>query len=120
MTVSLRAIGFYAAIFMALLPAGWAQDYPNRPITVVAPFPPGASTDGVARLTRDPLSEALGQPIVIENRPGAGGTTGSATVANARPDGYTLLITVNAPLTMNMYCRRTFPMTPRPRLRRSR
>ena len=67
----------------------------------MAPFPPGASVDGMARITRDSLSEILGQPIVIENRTGAGGTMGANMVATAAPDGYTLLLTVNAPITMN-------------------
>ncbi len=87
---------------------------------MVAPFPPGASVDALARITRDSLSELLGQPIVIENRAGAGGSTGAGTVANAAPDGYTLLITVNAPITMNTFCRRTSRSTRARRSRRSR
>jgi tripartite-type tricarboxylate transporter receptor subunit TctC len=90
-----------------------AQDYPTRPITVVAPFPPGASVDALARITRDPLSELLGQPVVIENRAGAGGSTGAGAVANAAPDGYTLLVTVNAPITMNTYLQKSIPFDPR-------
>jgi len=90
-----------------------AETYPSRPITIIAPFPPGASTDFVARLLRDPLAEALGQPVVIENRPGAGGTTGAAAVAHAPPDGYTLLVTVNAPVTMNVYMQKNFPFGPK-------
>ncbi len=90
-----------------------AQGYPTRPITVVAPFPPGASVDALARITRDPLSELLGQPVVIENRTGAGGSTGAGAVANAAPDGYTLLVTVNAPITMNTYLQKSIPFDPR-------
>lgn len=86
-----------------------AQDYPSRAITIIVPFTPGASTDAVARLTRDVLERELGAPVVIDNRGGAGGTIGSAAVANARPDGHTLLITVNAPITMNMYVQKSFP-----------
>ena len=86
-----------------------AQDYPNRPITIIVPFTPGATTDAVARLTRDVLERELGAPIVIDNRAGAAGTIGSTAVANAKPDGYTLLITVNAPITMNMYFQKSFP-----------
>jgi tripartite-type tricarboxylate transporter receptor subunit TctC len=87
----------------------FAQNYPARPITVVAPFPPGASVDAMARITRDSLSEILGQPIVIENRTGAAGTAGANSVANAAPDGYTLLITVNAPITMNSFMQKSYP-----------
>src|SRR5262245_43558282 len=102
------------ALLAALSLAGaQAQGWPNRPITVIAPFPPGASTDFTARLLRDPLSEALGQPVVIDNRPGAAGTTGTAAVAHAAPDGYTLLVTVNAPVTMNVYMQKNFPFDPK-------
>ena len=90
-----------------------AQDYPTRPITVVVPFPPGASNDALARITRDSMSEILGQPVVIENRPGAGGSTGAGSVANATPDGYTLLIAVNAPITMNSFLQKNFPFDPK-------
>jgi tripartite-type tricarboxylate transporter receptor subunit TctC len=90
----------------ALVPLGAAAqvDYPNRPVKLVVPFPPGGSTDVVARLLGGKLSEALGEPVVIENRPGAGAALGTEVVAKAAPDGYTLLITalpsiVTAPLT---------------------
>jgi tripartite-type tricarboxylate transporter receptor subunit TctC len=69
-----------------------AQDYPNRPITLVVPFPPGGSTTIVARIVADKMSEALGQPIVIDNRGGAGGTVGSRAVSKSAPDGYTILL----------------------------
>lgn len=106
--------GHAAILLLALLsfPAQ-AQTYPTRPITIVVPYPPGASTDFTARLLRDPLAEALGQTVVIDNRPGAGGTTGAAAVANAAPDGHTLLVCVNAPLTMNMYMQKNFPFDPK-------
>jgi tripartite-type tricarboxylate transporter receptor subunit TctC len=90
-----------------------AQDYPTRPITVVVPFPPGASNDALARITRDSMSEILGQSVVIENRPGAGGSTGAGSVASAAPDGYTLLIAVNAPITMNSFLQKNFPFDPK-------
>ncbi|KRR07393.1 hypothetical protein CQ12_01010 [Bradyrhizobium jicamae] len=68
-----------------------AQDYPSRAITVVVPFPPGGASDVVARIVSNQMSKILGQSIVIENVSGAGGTVGSARVASAAPDGYTLL-----------------------------
>ena len=66
--------------------------YPTKPITLVVPFPPGGSTDIVGRVVADGLSKELGQPVVIENRGGAGGTVGTAAVAKAAPDGHTLSI----------------------------
>ncbi|MGZ5827381.1 MAG: Bug family tripartite tricarboxylate transporter substrate binding protein [Xanthobacteraceae bacterium] len=81
----------------AILPrAVRAQVWPSRPIKAVIPFTAGSTVDIVGRLVLDPLSAQLGQPIVVENRGGAGGTIGSATVAKADPDGYTLLINASA------------------------
>jgi len=69
-----------------------AQTYPSRPIRLVVPFPPGGSSDGLARVVVQKFSEGLGQPVVIENRPGVAGLLGSEAVAKAAPDGYTLLL----------------------------
>ena len=69
-----------------------AQSYPNRLIKIVVPFPPGGPTDVAARLIVQPLSETLGQSVIVENQTGAGGRTGSRSVARAAPDGYTLLM----------------------------
>lgn len=115
MRALLQAMGGAAVAALAFISAPMvsAETYPDRPVTVVVPFTPGASTDAVARLTQDILARGLGQPIVIENRPGAGGTQGSAVVASARPDGYTLLITVNSPLTTNMFVQKTYPFDPK-------
>src|SRR6266853_99695 len=72
--------------------AAWAQAWPAKPIRIVVPFTPGSGTDIIARTVTERLSPQLGQPIVIENRPGAGGTIGAALVAKSAPDGYTLFV----------------------------
>src|SRR5512147_1030923 len=79
------------------LPA-FAQGWPSRPIKLVVPFPPGSSPDLIARLIGEPLAAALGQPVVIDNRPGAGGNVGTGFVAKSEPDGHTLLFTIQGPL----------------------
>jgi tripartite-type tricarboxylate transporter receptor subunit TctC len=73
-----------------------AQQWPSKPIRAIVPFGPGSTIDLIGRVVLDPLSAALGQPIVVENRGGAGGSIGSAAVAKADPDGYTLLIHASA------------------------
>src|SRR5437870_1306931 len=77
-----------------------AQTYPNRPIKVVVPWPPGQATDLVARIVADKLSRSLGQPFVLDNRPGAGGTLGSDVAAKSVPDGYTLLAASSGPISI--------------------
>jgi tripartite-type tricarboxylate transporter receptor subunit TctC len=81
-----------AAACVSLCAAAQAQAWPSKPIRFVIPFPAGGSTDIVGRLIGDKLSQSLGQPLVIDNRGGAGGTTGSDLVAKAAPDGYTMLL----------------------------
>jgi tripartite-type tricarboxylate transporter receptor subunit TctC len=74
------------------LPAA-AQDFPTRPIRIVVGFPPGGGVDLVARLIGQEMAKGLGQPVIVENKPGAAGTLGANFVAKSEPDGYTLLVT---------------------------
>lgn len=81
-----------ATLFASLnAPVTLAQDYPNKPIKLIVPFAPGGGADNTARIISEPLAKRLGQPVVIEYKPGAGGVIGAAFVANAPKDGYTLL-----------------------------
>jgi len=90
-----------AASFAALAPAAAMADaWPSKPIRVIVNFPPGSSPDVVARAIGTPLSQALGQPVVIDNRAGASGLIGADAVAKAAPDGYTLLVSAGSSFTM--------------------
>lgn len=103
--------GLAAGLGVAAAPA-WAQAWPTRPIKLVVPFPGGSSPDIIARAIAEPLAQALGQAIVIDNRPGAGGNIGTAAVAKAEPDGYTLLFTIQGPLVTAPLLARKLPYDP--------
>jgi tripartite-type tricarboxylate transporter receptor subunit TctC len=83
---------FFLFLVILVSSAAGAQTYPDRPIRLVVGFPPGGSSDTVARVVGQSLSPLLGQPVVVENKPGAGGVIGSDLVAKAAPDGHTLLL----------------------------
>lgn len=108
-----RAMAFGAAIAASIVCTGAAiaQTYPTKPIRIVVPQPPGGSTDLVARPLARNLSEALGQSVVVENRPGAGSIIGTEIVAKAAPDGHTLLM-VAASFTINPSLHKQLPFDP--------
>ncbi len=94
---SFRSLMHVEALSLSICCAGLpfiasAATYPERPVTIVVPFAPGGANDVVVRIIQNPLAEALGQPVIVENRAGAGGSIGIGVVAHARPDGYTLLM----------------------------
>lgn len=95
----------------AILPAN-AQTYPTKPIRLVVPYPPGQGTDVMSRAVGERLAERLGQPIIIDNRPGAGGNIGTDHVAKTAPDGYTLLMGTNATHAMNPSLYSNIPFDP--------
>ena len=100
---------------MALMPAlaqGPAADFPNRPVRIIVSNPAGGGIDTVTRVVGDRLSVKLGQPVVIENRGGAGGNIGAEAVYTAAPDGYTLLASVPAALTTNIFMYKKLPFDP--------
>jgi len=86
-----KLLALALTLMVAAIPVAAQDRYPNRPIKYIVPFPPGGTTDVLARILGQKLSAALGQPVVIENKPGAGGNIGSDVVAKSAPDGYTIL-----------------------------
>ena len=89
---SIRAVLAILALTSVAPPVLAQSAYPSRPIRLIVPYPAGGATDVVARVVAEKMSESLGQPVVVENRPGAGTMIGASTVARSSPDGYTVLI----------------------------
>src|SRR5688500_1817957 len=94
------------------VPAALAQPYPSKPIRYIVPYAPGGSTDIVARLLAQKLTESMGQQVVVENRPGAGGSIGAELVAKAAPDGYTMVTAVTSIMAINQFLYRKLPFDP--------
>ena len=97
---------------MVALSAGVAQAYPDRPIRIVAPFPAGGLVDVLARALGDEMTKSMHQPVIIENRPGAGGNVGAEFVARSSADGYTLLMTSPGIQSINQFLYRAMPFDP--------
>ena len=100
------------AIGAAGCSAAWAQGYPQRPVTIVVPFPAGGPSDGYTRLIAQRLHATLGQPFIVDNRPGATGMIGTTAVARAKPDGYTILLGSNSSHIISPLMRANPPYDP--------
>ena len=97
---ALRLTGIVLVSYLVCLPASFSQTWPNKPIRLIVPFPPGGSSDRMARMLSNELSKNLNQTVVIENKPGAAAAIGAGYVASAAPDGYTLLLGNSAVIAM--------------------
>jgi len=100
------------ALLPGLVVPAAAESFPSRPVAIVVPFPPGGTADLLPRILADKLRERWGQAVVVENKPGAAGTTGSAWVANASADGYVLLASPAGPLVINKLVQKAFAFEP--------
>src|SRR6478672_9467199 len=107
-----RIVFALMALLSAAAPAT-AQDWPAKPVKIMVPFGPGSTPDVVARLIADELQKKLGQPFVIENKPGASGNTGTDAVAKAAPDGYTIGVSIGGPLAINTLLFSKLPYDPK-------
>src|SRR4051812_13219252 len=101
MLISWRGLACAASILWSLPSVAFAQSWPTRPITLICPFGAGGAPDIIARFVAQELSDKLGQKVVVENRTGASGNIGTAAVAKAAPDGYTILLGTPSPLVIN-------------------
>ena len=113
MVVTRRRATLLLALAAPVLAApAFADDYPSRSIRLIVPYAPGGGADSVARIVAKRVSESIGQPIVIENRGGAGSIVGTDMVAKAAPDGYTLLLGQSGPISINPAVYKTLPYDP--------
>lgn len=110
-----KLVSMLVALGAALAPVGATaqeQNYPNRPIRLIAPYPPGGGVDIASRVVGQKLTERWGQQVIVDNRSGANGNIGTEIVARAAPDGYTLLMGAAGPITMNMWLYQKLPFDP--------
>jgi len=112
MTKKILTASLLATLLVGIVPGAAAQDFPNRPVHIVVPWPPSGNVDITARTVAPALGDALGQQILVDNRPGAGGTIGSAQVAKAPPDGYTLLLGSSGTISSAPAVFKTIPYDP--------
>jgi tripartite-type tricarboxylate transporter receptor subunit TctC len=107
--VAALCVGGFASGQMAASTAAQAEDYPTRPLKAVVSYTAGSGADILARYFTEELAKSIGQPVIVENRPGAGGNIGANVVAKAPPDGYTMFITPSAPVTGNFVLYKEMP-----------
>jgi tripartite-type tricarboxylate transporter receptor subunit TctC len=100
------------ACLMALTSLAGAEEWPTRPLRIVVPFPAGGSADVQSRMIADGLAKALGQPVIVDNKPGAGGNIGAAEVARAQADGYTLFMATTGTHASNIHLYKSLPYDP--------
>lgn len=112
MTSAVRRLTAAALLVMLAPLAAAAQDYPTKPLKLIVPFPAGGPADTIGRVYAESLSPLMGQPVVIENRAGAGGLTGIGIVAKSDPDGYTIGIATSGALAMNVVLQEKMPYDP--------
>src|SRR6266851_1339136 len=113
MNIRSVALAIFSTLLIGIASAQERPDaFPSRSIKIVVPFPAGGPSDVLARMIGQKMSEDWGQPVVVENRPGANTVLGAQQVAKAAPDGYTLLMAIDSTLTMNQYLYRTPPYDP--------
>jgi tripartite-type tricarboxylate transporter receptor subunit TctC len=110
--LAVLALLYAALAARALIPASAEEAYPNRAIHIVIPFPAGGPSDIAARIIAQRMNEEWGQPVVVDNRPGANTIIGAEAAAKAAPDGYTLLMAIDSTLVMNQYLYKTLPYDP--------
>jgi tripartite-type tricarboxylate transporter receptor subunit TctC len=108
-----KHVAFALMAMLAVAMPAAAQDWPAKPVKIMVPFGPGSTPDVVARLIADHLQKSLGQPFVIENKPGASGNTGTDAVAKAAPDGYTIGVSIGGPLAINTLLFSKLPYDPK-------
>ncbi len=114
LSVSLSRLAATAIIGLTLVGAHPARalDYPTKPITLIATFPPGGASDIVARTVAEPMVKILGQPVIVDNRPGAGGSIGAAAVSRAPADGYMLVLANSSPMSISPFAIEKSPYDP--------
>ena len=100
----------FVVLLLLLSGSVWAQPYPSRPVRLLVPNPPGGATDTLARVFAPRLGEALGQPVVVENRPGSNGNLAMEATARAAPDGYTLLLCADAQIVIGPHLYAKMPL----------
>ena len=112
LAVCVAAAGALAVLFAALVTPAAAQTFPSKTVRIIAPFPAGGLADVLARAVAEDLQKSLGQSVIVENRPGAGGNTGANTVATAEPDGHMLLLSSAGILSINEFIFSKMPFDP--------